>query len=61
MKALKVDENGFKWMKKVKMDELLATRIYYLGPNFAKNRPEVKNSPSAEISPVKKTLNPGEA
>jgi hypothetical protein len=56
-----VDENGFKWMKKVKMDELLATRIYYLGPNFAKNRPEVKNSPSAEISPVKKTLNPGEA
>jgi hypothetical protein len=37
MKALKVDENGFKWMKMVKMDE-----FFFLGPNFAKNRPEVK-------------------
>jgi hypothetical protein len=42
MKALKVDENGFKWMKKVKMDEFLATIMFFLGPNFAKNRPEVK-------------------
>jgi hypothetical protein len=44
MKALKVDENGFKWMKMVKMDEFLATRMFFLGPNFAKNRPEVKKN-----------------
>jgi hypothetical protein len=42
MKALKVDENGFKWMKMVKKDEFLATRMFFLGPNFTKNRPEVK-------------------
>jgi hypothetical protein len=42
MKALKVDENGFKWMKMVKMDEFLATRMFFLGPNFTKNRLEVK-------------------
>jgi hypothetical protein len=41
----------------VKMDEFLATRMFFLGPNFAKNRPEVKkNSPSGEIPPAKKTL-----
>jgi hypothetical protein len=42
MKALKVDENGFKWMKKVKMFEFLATIMFFLDPNFAKNRSEVK-------------------
>jgi hypothetical protein len=42
MKALKVDEKGFKWMKMVKMDEFLATSTFFLGPNFAKNRLEVK-------------------
>jgi hypothetical protein len=26
----------------VKMDEFLATRMFFWGPNFAKNRPEVK-------------------
>jgi hypothetical protein len=26
----------------VKMDEFLATRMFFLGPNFAKNRAEVK-------------------
>jgi hypothetical protein len=39
----------------VKMDEFLATRMFFLGQNFAKNRAEV-----SEISPVKKTLVPGE-
>jgi hypothetical protein len=29
MKALKVDENGFKWMKMVKMDDFLATRMFF--------------------------------
>jgi hypothetical protein len=29
MKALKVDENGFKWMKMVKMDDFLATRLFF--------------------------------
>jgi hypothetical protein len=42
MKALKEDENGFKWRKMVKMDDFLATRMFFLGPNFAKNRLEVK-------------------
>jgi hypothetical protein len=41
----------------VKMDDFLVTRIIFFGPNFAKNRLEVKkNSPSGKISPVKKTL-----
>jgi hypothetical protein len=26
----------------VKMDEFLATKMFFLGPDFAKNRPEVK-------------------
>jgi hypothetical protein len=29
MKALKVDENGFKWMKKVKMDDFLAQECFF--------------------------------
>jgi hypothetical protein len=39
MKGLKVDENGFKWMKNDQMDEFLATKMFFLDPNFAKNRP----------------------
>jgi hypothetical protein len=26
----------------VKIDDFLVTRMFFLGPNFAKNRPEVK-------------------
>jgi hypothetical protein len=40
----------------VKMDEFLATRFFFLGPNFAKNRPEVKKISFCEILLVKKTL-----
>jgi hypothetical protein len=39
MKGLKVDENGFKWMKNDQMDEFLATKMFFLDPNFAKNSP----------------------
>jgi hypothetical protein len=28
----------------VKMDEFLATKMFFLGPDFAKNRPEVKKN-----------------
>jgi hypothetical protein len=30
------------WMKALKVDEFMATRMFFLGPNFAKNRPEEK-------------------
>jgi hypothetical protein len=54
MKALKVDEKGFKWMKMVTMDEFLVTIMFFLGPNFAKNRPEVKKIASSRNFASKK-------
>ena len=33
---------GVIWMKNGQIDEFLATRIFFLGPNFARNRLEVK-------------------
>ena len=51
-----MDENGLIWMKMVKMDEFLATKILFLGLNFAKNRLEVKNLLFGKISRVKETL-----
>ena len=56
MKALKVDENRFKWMKLVQMDEFLVTRMFILAPFFAKNRSEGKKIPSSKILLVKKSL-----
>jgi hypothetical protein len=42
MKALKVDENGFKWMKNGQNGLIFGDKNVFLGPNFAKNRLDVK-------------------
>jgi hypothetical protein len=52
MKSLKVDENGFKWMKMVKMDEFLATRMFFWVQISPKIGQRLKKLPSGEISPV---------